>query len=116
MDDVKTINLDSEIEEIEEEQKEEIVPKKKKVDWKVYVENVMPSWNPKFKRIALNYLLENNPESVTLTDKPTKKLKSAVMIGGESVLDFVTDLERKGYNKVFFKKFSMGSFAILEVK
>ena len=113
---MQTIDLDSEIEEIEEEPKEEIVPKKKKVDWKAYVENVMPSWHPKYKRIALSYLLENNPESVTLTDKPTKKLKSVVMIGGGSVLDFATELERKGYNKVFFKKFSMGSFAIMEVK
>ena len=120
---METINLDSEIEEeiefeLEDVEEEETVPEPEKVDWSVFVDKEMPNWHPKFKRAAISYLLENNPKSVTLTDKPIASFSSVVIMGGkEGIREFIVNLEEEGYNKVTFNKFSgVGIFAIMEVK
>lgn len=109
---METINLKSEV-----KVKEETKPKK--VDWSAFIERKMPNWKPKYKRTALGYLNENNPKSVTLTDKPIKNLESTVIIGGGSgsIPEFVAKLEKEGYEtKLFRKFFGLGFVAILEVK
>ena len=98
-------------------------PKPKKVDWSAFIDKELPNWNPKFRGGALAYLNEKNPKSVTLTDKPTKNLKDVVIVGfKEGVLDFISELENKNYEKVLSKSFKtirgnkIGVFSILEVK
>lgn len=107
---METINLNSEV------VKEEKTPKK--VDWNAYVEKELPNWHFKYKRVALDYLFKYNPKSVILTDKPIRTSKSTVIVGGkDGIREFVSELEEKGYEKVFFRKFpTVGIMAIMEVK
>jgi hypothetical protein len=101
--------------------KSDIVKEEKpqrKVEWDKYIDKKLPNWHYKYKRAAYAYLLENNPKSVTLTDKPTKSLEKVVVVGGkEGIRNFINKLEKDGYTKLVFSKFpNVGIFSILEVK